>query len=184
MKAVFVWWAHLPDQPFRLLTYMALTSKDDDSPPRFWGGREALAIGIGRKPPHTETDFRAVGRAMGKLARAGAVELEQHSSPGRRANYLIHLEPASQVTNHPVNTGHLVTGTQDTNRPVRVSPSDGTPDADRPPKDIQEPQGLTEGTTTHSVAQPYGDAREQCPCGHNRFAADGECLRCNKPRAA
>jgi hypothetical protein len=184
VKAVYAWWSHLADQPFRLLAYMALTAKDDDSPPRFWGGRESLAIGIGRTPPHTETDFRAVGRAMGKLRSAGAVELEQHSSPGRRANYVIRLQPGTQDTERPLNTGQLVTGTPDTNRSEQVSLTDGTPDTDRPPKDIQEPQGLTEGTTTHPVAQPQGDAREHCSCGHNRFAADGECLNCRRPRAA
>lgn len=184
VKAVYGWWGHLPDQPFRLLAYMALVAKDDDSAPRFWAGRESLAIGLGRVAPHDETDFRAVNRALHKLRRAGAIELDQHSGPGRRANYLIHLQPRSQDTKRPLNTGHLVTEPQDTRRPERGTSSDQTGDTDRPPKEPQEPQGFAQGRTAHPSPEPQGSAQERCRCGNDRFTVEGDCTACGEARAA
>jgi hypothetical protein len=66
VKAVYALWADLPDRPLRVLAYMALTAKDADDPPMFWGGRESLAVAIGRKvsPNDSEASVRTTFRAV------------------------------------------------------------------------------------------------------------------------
>jgi hypothetical protein len=99
VKAVYALWADLPDRPFRVLAYMALTAKDADDPPKFWGGRESLAVAIGRKvsPNDSEasvrTTFRAVRSAVKQLIEADAIKLDRHHAPGVPARYALQLRP-------------------------------------------------------------------------------------------
>lgn len=85
-------WGHLEDQPFRMLVFMALSSKDRDERPLFWGGREALAVGLGRlgsaRDPTTE---RVVRRNVEALKQAGAITLVQRPHRGRNAGYRLNL---------------------------------------------------------------------------------------------
>jgi hypothetical protein len=71
VKLVYGLWGHLPDRAFRLLAYMALSSLDTDEPPRFWGGREAAAIALGRDLP------RVLDRARSQPATGAGVEIER-----------------------------------------------------------------------------------------------------------
>lgn len=100
------WRPQLRDGPMCLLAYMALTARDADSPPRFWGGRESLVLALGRRlPPVVPTDhpdhyantlereaaFTAVKRALKALRLAGAITLLNTPGPGERANYRLNL---------------------------------------------------------------------------------------------
>ena len=106
VKAVLTGWsAHVRDPAFRVLVAIALTTKDDDEPPIFWGGLELLAAALGRKPPLTDADLRAVGRAMGQLRKAGAIAQTEHSAPGRTARHELRLRPVTQDGARPVNDG-------------------------------------------------------------------------------
>ena len=102
VKAAFVHWGGLPGGPFRLLVYMALRTKDGDKHPQFWGGREDLAFGLGRRVPEErdevsrkarEAAFKALKDAMAVLTRRGAVRVVERARPGRNAVYEINLDP-------------------------------------------------------------------------------------------
>ena len=60
---VYARWGHLPHAPFRVLAYMALRTLDDGDPPRFWGGRESLAVALGRSASQTSAS-RLVGSTL------------------------------------------------------------------------------------------------------------------------
>jgi hypothetical protein len=91
-RLVYAKWGHLPDEPFRLLVFMALTSLDRDEAPRFWGGRETLAVGLGRlgreRDPAT---IRSVRRNVAELVRFGAITRAGHAHRGRNATYRLNL---------------------------------------------------------------------------------------------
>lgn len=108
---VFAYWGALPGAPFRLLTFMALTALDADDPPRFWGGRDALAQALGRSvPPEPDDDddsdeaaavrrqrkraHEAVRIGLKELVATGAVTVAKEARAGRRAEYRLHLTPA------------------------------------------------------------------------------------------
>lgn len=159
VKAVYGNWGHLvPDPAFRLLVFMALSTKDDDDPPTCWHAWQSLALGLGRRPPHDDSDRRAVGRAMKQLRDVGAVEGDRRSSPGRTARHVLLIHgPTTGDATRPVNVGRDATGTGDATRPERGTPDDRIGDATRPLEEHQEHQGLTNRLTTHldpSVQRP------------------------------
>ena len=92
VKAAFVHWGDLPGGPFRLLVYMALRTKDGDKHPQFWGGREDLAFGLGRRVPEErdevsrkarEAAFKALKDAMAVLTRRGAGRVVERARAAR-----------------------------------------------------------------------------------------------------
>lgn len=97
VKLVYARWAGLPDLPFRVLAYMALVSKDEDSKPCFWGGWEALALAAGRTVPDRCDDpeatkvrraaLKAVNAATKTLVERGAIRVKVAAAPGRNATY-------------------------------------------------------------------------------------------------
>lgn len=88
-------WAHLPHAPFRLLAYMAVTAKDSDDPPMFFGGQEACAMAIGMSPDADaktrQATFRQVRRHLESLVSAKVIERIRPASPGRNAEYALRL---------------------------------------------------------------------------------------------
>ena len=102
-------WRHLPDRAFRALVYMALVTLDDDDPPRYWGGREALIeFGLGRQmapepAPSDDSaradefrkarkaDYQAAKVVISQLVRAGVVECDVTSARNRQAEYRLNL---------------------------------------------------------------------------------------------
>lgn len=123
VKLVFARWVHLPHGSFRLLTFMALVTMDEDQPPVYWGGREPLAYALGRiTPPAPEdsdtsaraadyrrarrADFEAVKVAFRPLAKAGVAEVLQAAAPGRNAVYALHLGAGTGKA-EPVERGRL-----------------------------------------------------------------------------
>jgi hypothetical protein len=106
VQLVFAHWTHLPDRPFRLLTFMALKAQDDER--MFWAGREACAVALGRMtPPEPGPDdksktaheyrklrhanFEAVRNATQPLLETNAIWVVQASSPFNNAKYLLNL---------------------------------------------------------------------------------------------
>lgn len=97
---VYARWGHLPHAPFRVLAYMALRTLDDGDPPRFWGGRESLAVALGRLVPKPEDEqsrrerkaaFEAVKEVTATLRRLGAIEIIEPARPTRNAVYALNL---------------------------------------------------------------------------------------------
>jgi len=101
VKAVYARWASLDDLPFRVLTYMAVVSHDVAAP-RYYGGREALALAAGRPVPDRvpgnttvtaarRAAFKAIDRVIDTLTAAGALVQTLAAFPGRRAEYALNL---------------------------------------------------------------------------------------------
>lgn len=109
VRTVYARWAHLPDRSFRLLIFMALVTMDDDTEMLFWGGRETMALSLGRivaeKPARDDlsaradadrrtraADFQAVKESLSRLIKAGVVAVQKAESPGRPAVYKLILD--------------------------------------------------------------------------------------------
>jgi hypothetical protein len=113
VKAVYALWADLPDRPFRVLAYMALTAKDADDPPMFWGGRESLAVAIGRKvsPNDSEASVRTTFRAVRSAVKHRRGRRHQ-ARPASRAGVSQPAMPCSSGrtggTYSPLNRGDLL----------------------------------------------------------------------------
>lgn len=102
VKLVYARWADLDDAPLRLLAYMAVIALDEGDSPRFWGGRDALALAIGRMVADRKTKdpaeiaerkraFKAVTRTLAILKDAGAITVLEPAAPGQNAVYALNL---------------------------------------------------------------------------------------------
>lgn len=112
-------WSTLPDRPFRLLVHMALTARDDDEKPRYFGGRHAMTLALGLNPDDA-THRTMASRAATQLAAAGAVSrVEGTGFRGKRQEYLIH---AYRVTTESPNKPEEVAGKGDSTVGERVTP--------------------------------------------------------------
>lgn len=88
----------VPATSMQVLAYMAVVSKDGDPRPWFGQGHAALAEhALGRKRPITDSDERAVRRAITPLLQAGAITTDRPAARDRRdgpntARYRLHLD--------------------------------------------------------------------------------------------
>lgn len=105
VKSVYANWAHLPHGPFRLLTYMSLTAMDADLEPKYWGGRDSLAVAYGRlervadrevatveQARQRDAAYLAVKRGLRVLRHAGAITLLNVAGPGHQSIYRLNLD--------------------------------------------------------------------------------------------
>lgn len=89
--------------PVRLFVFMALTARDGDSPPSFYGGRESLAHALAA--PGDATGYRSVKKAVSSLTSSGLIALRTRPGRGRRAQYdlldgrggILHIGDPSEV---------------------------------------------------------------------------------------
>lgn len=93
---------HLPAKSMQVLAYMALVSKDNDEYPWYSQGHEALAsFALGRPDPITETDLKAVQRALKPLFDAKAITVERRGAMRRdapsTARYRLELDHTQPV---------------------------------------------------------------------------------------
>lgn len=141
VKRVYAQWAYLPHVPFRALTYMALVSRDGDDPPRFYGGRDALALAIGRTLTDESTDkernaaYEAVRYATSTLTKHGAIKAANKAHTGRRQEWLLNLLPQNQPGSVDPEPSGL---TQD--HPGSSSRTDPEPSWERPRVNLRETQ--------------------------------------------
>ena len=71
VRRVYRDWAGLEHRPFRALAYMALVSLDKDDPPKYWDGRDSLAVALGYSMPEEPADGDESDAAvMARSARA------------------------------------------------------------------------------------------------------------------
>ena len=90
---VFRYWSHLNHREVRALVYMANESRDDESPPRYWGGWEQLAASLGANVVgDPESARRTAVRALGALSAAGAIVSSGQARSGVRAEYALTLD--------------------------------------------------------------------------------------------
>jgi hypothetical protein len=118
--AYIVWGKHLSDLEIRLLVFMALTALDKPTPEQparmYFGGREHLAIGLGREVPGDDDPkgqkaiTEAVRRVIKSLVKAGAIERTTHAREGRRQVYRLHLDRRPGATSGVALVGHTECG--------------------------------------------------------------------------
>lgn len=103
-KAVGLAWPGLPDRPWRVLLWMALTSLDEDKGERaartYYAGHAAIAEMLGLDPKST-SDLRVVRRAVAHLVRAGALVPLHAAGNGRTAVYVVCTASLRAVDNGP-----------------------------------------------------------------------------------
>jgi hypothetical protein len=84
LKAYALYAGKVPPLSMQLLAYMATVSKDADESPWFSQGHEALAVfALGRPEPITETDLKAVQRALKPLFEEKAIITERRGAMRR-----------------------------------------------------------------------------------------------------
>jgi len=182
---VYARWGHLPDRPFRLLVFMALVSMDEDEPPMFYKGREAMGVALGRLIPpapaptdlseraeqfrkERRADFEAVKNALRQLTKVGVVVCERESGPGQVAVYSLRLK-AGMGKVSPVEQGRpgLSTG--------KVSPVEqGRPGLPPSPIEHQEPKVST--TSTQVGTSPGAAANSESKNLELEYAKASEIL--------
>jgi hypothetical protein len=95
--AAVTFWGHLPGESFKVLNYMALITLDRDPEPVYWGKTEALIEALGRKGEPTESDYRALRRAIKPLVDNGAISVDKRQVKGRPPAYRLHLHRTESV---------------------------------------------------------------------------------------
>lgn len=156
----------IPPLSMNLLTYMALISLDRDSEPRYWEGHAALAVHcLGREEaPVSDSDLRAVRRAITPLFAAGAITVARHSSPDREkptVSYRLWLTAPAPDGKRPVNNRR---------------PTGASPDGNRPPKEYEE-------TEEREEKQEYPlPLQRAVPVGPREPGDDGEDFESRRKR--
>jgi hypothetical protein len=175
-------WAHLSESARLLFAVMAVTAKDDDKPPRYFGGRDALVLAfygrIADDPLELRSQRQYVRQLIKKIRNAGGLVLAnegQIRSGQGRAVYEIRVftranvgEPATlppgRADNSP--TGRALNSPTGRAESVIV----GEPSA-LPKEDRGTTKGLTEGDRGHLPAQltlgdtPDADEKAEVKCG-------------------
>lgn len=196
VKAVYALWGDLDHAPHRLLAYMAVRALDvpaEGKPARrFYGGREELALALGRVlPDPTPGDeavrrerlaaFRAVDRAVAALVSAGAVKVARHAHTGSAAEYALQLDtrqhhaergPFDRVEHHG-ERGAEDHGQRRQSTTVSVEEHH----AHRGPKEEKEQEGPQDRNTGVDQLAPVTVARARCDHG---VPASIRCPACSR----
>lgn len=98
VRAYALYASEVPATSMLILAYMAVVSKDGDYSPWFSMGHDALArMALGRPEPITDTDRKAVQRAIRHLTEVKAITIDR--PPAKRKGepsttaYRLHLGP-------------------------------------------------------------------------------------------
>ena len=148
VSACYAQWSHLPDRPFRLLTYMALIAKDATPEPTFWGGRDAMCLALGLDPD--PISYRVARRAVAELVEAGALERKYIGHAGKRSEYRVCVTAKKgdmgvpQSPNDPTDKG----GQERPPEGGHLSPQRGTPESAK--GDTTVPPRTTRSTRSES----------------------------------
>lgn len=154
VSRVFVYWTHLPDRPFRLLTHMAHVVKDTNEVPTYWGGRDAMCQALGL-PVGSTSSHTMVKRALRKLADEGAIRRTFDGHAGSRSEYRLTLERGNSSVPHRGNSDDPLRGNRRvpqrgySNDPAGVTPA--------------SPQGTTLGTDEENGEEEQSPKGEKSP---------------------
>lgn len=180
-QLAYVVWGHLSDLEIRLLAFMALTSLDQSTPSQpsrmYFGGREHLAIGLGRPMPGDDDPKgqkavrEAVRRVVKSLVDAGAIERTTHAREGRRQAYRLHLERRAGATSSVALLDHTQCGPEThtqhgpethTQRGLRAIPDVAPRRTEEKKQELtQEPTGGGHLNTDPPPSDPEAERRRQ-----------------------
>ena len=150
LAAYALYAGRIPSTSLAVLVYMALVSKDSDTEPWWSQGHDVLAVqALGAAEPVTDTQLRAVRRAVTPLFETGAVTVARHSfGRGNRSSAVRYrlwlIKPALDenrpVHNHAAPDGFRPAQAASTGRKVveHRTKSGRAPDENRPPKEYEE----------------------------------------------
>lgn len=184
-------WGHLPPGPRVLFAHMAVTARDDDRPPVYFAGRDALVLALfgflDERPAERDQQYRRVRRALDQLKRAGAIAAANSAHTRRRAEYRLHvLRSELAVTQRPpVGAQEEVTQRppQEVTQRPPVDPRGGhsvvkEEVTQRPPKEeggTTTGEDLPGGGIDRVSGQPHLGARE------GRQSKPERCAECGRP---
>ena len=128
-RKVFENWTHLNHREVRALTFMALATIDQDEPPRYWDGWQNIARALGANMQEPDSARQTAMRALGALAKAGAIVSSGQARAGVRAEYALALDTHQTFT--PRGKGRTVSWAavprqQPIERPAYMDTSAGT----------------------------------------------------------
>lgn len=158
VSRVYKEWSCLEHRPFRALAYMALVSMDRDDPPKYWGGRDDLAVALGYPMPESPAEddkspeaararevrargHNATKKVAGELVKQGAVLRIRQGSFRSHAVFALLFPPAKVTPQGSPTTGSATEGTRQ-----------GSP---TPPKPVLE--GTSHGSPREPLRGPVGD---------------------------
>lgn len=168
----------LDHAPTRLLVAMAVTAKDSDQSPAYWGGRDAQAAALGNRG---SAGHRAVTRALRALSEAGLIETVG-AAPGRPARYLLldgRGHALQALAGDEGRSPSYDAPTKDAHRPTnegRSAPNEGRSGA--PTKDAYRPAQEKEEDKEEALPSrfcdrhPNGTSAPCGPCGEARKRAE------------
>ena len=172
VSRVYKEWSCLEHRPFRALAYMALVSMDRDDPPKYWGGRDDLAVALGYPMPEAPADdnkgqsatdaraarargHHAVDKVTQSLVKQGAVLRIRQGSFRSHAVFAL-LFSATEGTPQGSPTASKVTpqGSSTKGRGTEVTPQ-GCPTPLAPTPEVT-PQGSPRSPLRGPVGHPSG----------------------------
>lgn len=157
----------LSSRAFRLLTWVALTALDGDSPPRYFGKRETSAVGLGltvedapdpSDPNYAEIErvrsnaFKQVQKAFAELVAAGLVQRVGHARAGRTSVYTLHLGATGIARAEARGTSSVPLDRGTSSVPLELKHHDPEGDHHSPPQ--VDRLGPLRGTTTVRTGVP------------------------------
>ena len=93
-------WVHLPHRAARLFVFMALKAKDQDEPPRYYGGHDALVERlydhIADDPKKRRWQPREVYKTLETLAKHGGIEPLKVGHKGTRQEFVLLVDPTTK----------------------------------------------------------------------------------------
>ena len=179
-------WAHLPPKAQILFAYMAITAKDDDKPPRYFGGRDALVLALyGRlsdDPKELLGQRQYVRQLIKQVRDAGGLVLmnEGQIRAGHgRAEYEIRVFGKGKVRESQALPSERVPGSPSGGTPPSPSGRAHRPEVGEPTDPPKEYRGTTKGLTGGNMetdpSQTYvGDTPEL-------EKSEVVCSRCGRP---
>jgi hypothetical protein len=179
---VFAYWRHLDHREVRGLVYMANTSLDQNEPPVYFGGWEALATALGGDPTRNPSNAkRTAMRVLAELRASGAIVSSGEARFNVRAEYAITLDP--NETYEPAGKGREISWVKVT-RSARVTANDTQegdshshpekPVADTQQGDSYGPARVTATDTPRSTQEQQEKYKEEKTIGEAPVSPTGD----------
>ena len=172
VSRVYKEWSCLEHRPFRALAYMALVSMDRDDPPKYWGGRDDLAVALGYPMPEAPADdnkgqsatdaraarargHHAVDKVTQSLVKQGAVLRIRQGSFRSHAVFALLFSAAEGTPQRPPTPSKVTPqGSPTKGRGTEVTPQ-GCPTPLAPTPEVT-PQGSPRSPLRGPVGHPSG----------------------------